>query len=61
MNIFGSLLFLHGHIASAELARQLASPSPAPPPSGTPGSAGRWPATSPIGRPAAAGQRPALP
>ncbi|MFL6957770.1 hypothetical protein ACJ7C5_08330 [Nocardiopsis yanglingensis] len=31
MNIFGSLLFLHGHVASAELARQLASP-PAPAP-----------------------------
>ena len=27
MNIFGSLLFLHGHVATAELARQLASPS----------------------------------
>ena len=27
MNIFGSLLFLHGHVANAELARQLASPS----------------------------------
>ncbi|MHC1668842.1 hypothetical protein ACODUO_06730 [Stenotrophomonas maltophilia] len=26
MNIFSSLLFLHGHIASAELARQLATP-----------------------------------
>ncbi|WP_303636946.1 hypothetical protein [Stenotrophomonas tuberculopleuritidis] len=31
MNIFSGLLFLHGHVASAELARQLASPSPAPP------------------------------
>lgn len=32
MNIFGGLLFLHGHVASAELARQLAGPStPAPP------------------------------
>ncbi len=31
MNIFGSLLFLHGHVSNAELARQLASPSPAPP------------------------------
>lgn len=31
MNIYGSLLFLHGHVANAELARQLASPStPAP-------------------------------
>ncbi|HGM5120867.1 hypothetical protein ROW33_02870 [Stenotrophomonas maltophilia] len=31
MNIFGDLLFLQGHVASAELARQLASPStPAP-------------------------------
>ncbi len=31
MNIFGGLLFLQGHVASAELARQLASPStPAP-------------------------------
>ncbi|HDS1511867.1 hypothetical protein I5U67_18400 [Stenotrophomonas maltophilia] len=27
MNIFSGLLFLHGHVASAELARQLASPS----------------------------------
>ncbi|WP_369039282.1 hypothetical protein [Stenotrophomonas maltophilia] len=31
MNIFSGLLFLHGHVASAELARQLAGPSPAPP------------------------------
>ncbi|WP_294996950.1 hypothetical protein [uncultured Stenotrophomonas sp.] len=31
MNIFGSLLFLHGHVASAELARQLAGPSTPPP------------------------------
>ncbi|WP_198994678.1 hypothetical protein [Stenotrophomonas maltophilia] len=31
MNIFGSLLFLHGHVANAELARQLASPSTASP------------------------------
>ncbi|SDK63379.1 hypothetical protein [Stenotrophomonas pavanii] len=31
MNIFGSLLFLHGHVTNAELARQLASPSAAPP------------------------------
>ncbi|WP_286070107.1 hypothetical protein [Stenotrophomonas sp. 57] len=65
MNLFSSLLFLHGHIASAELARQLASPSPtpspSPSPSGTAGSAGRWPATSPTRHPAAAGQRPALP
>ena len=31
MNIFSGLLFLHGHVASVELARQLASPStPAP-------------------------------
>jgi hypothetical protein len=30
MNIFGSLLFLQGHVASAELARQLASPSTGP-------------------------------
>lgn len=31
MNIYGSLLFLHGHVANAELARQLACPStPAP-------------------------------
>ncbi|HHA2861465.1 MULTISPECIES: hypothetical protein [Stenotrophomonas] len=31
MNIYSSLLFLHGHVANAELARQLASPSaPAP-------------------------------
>lgn len=29
MSIFGSLLFLHGHVANAELARQLASPSTA--------------------------------
>ncbi len=43
MNIFSGLLFLHGHVASAELARQLASPSPTPPPSTAPGSAGRWP------------------
>ncbi|TFZ42892.1 hypothetical protein E5C33_19335 [Stenotrophomonas maltophilia] len=57
MNIFGGLLFLHGHVASAELARQLASPSPTP--SSPPGSAGRWPTTSPTGQPAAAGQRPA--
>ncbi|HDS1654117.1 TPA: hypothetical protein QEL76_002051 [Stenotrophomonas maltophilia] len=60
MNIYGSLLFLHGHVASTELARQLACPSPTPPASGTPGSAGRWPATSPTGHPATAGQRPAL-
>ncbi|MHC1653420.1 hypothetical protein ACODUL_09055 [Stenotrophomonas maltophilia] len=60
MNIFSSLLFLHGHVASAELARQLASPSPTPPPSGAAGSAGRWPATSPTAHAAAAGQRPAL-
>ncbi|MFL4597681.1 hypothetical protein ACJ6WI_10430 [Stenotrophomonas maltophilia] len=59
MNIFSSLLFLHGHVASAELARQLASP--VPPPSSTPGSAGRWPATSPTGQPAAAGRCPARP
>ncbi|HDS1596581.1 MULTISPECIES: hypothetical protein [Stenotrophomonas] len=31
MNIFGSLLFLHGHVANAELARELASPSTASP------------------------------
>ncbi|HDS1137131.1 TPA: hypothetical protein QDZ75_001140 [Stenotrophomonas maltophilia] len=51
MNIFGSLLFLHGHVASAELARQLASPVPprcAPQPAAPvqrppSGSAGRWP------------------
>ncbi|WP_295555898.1 hypothetical protein [uncultured Stenotrophomonas sp.] len=61
MNIFGGLLFLQGHVASTELARQLASPSPTPPPSGTPGSGGRWPATSPTGQPAAAAQRPARP
>ncbi len=31
MNIFSGLLFLQGHVASAELARQLASAStPAP-------------------------------
>jgi hypothetical protein len=30
MNIFGGLLFLQGHVASAELARQLASPSTCP-------------------------------
>ncbi|CAH0066434.1 hypothetical protein I5W21_05010 [Stenotrophomonas maltophilia] len=31
MNIFGGLLFLQGHVASTELARQLASPTtPAP-------------------------------
>ncbi len=60
MNIFSGLLFLHGHLASAELARQLASPSP-PPPSTAPGSAGRWPATSSTGKPAAASQRPAHP
>ncbi|WP_338795171.1 hypothetical protein [Stenotrophomonas maltophilia] len=57
MNIFGGLLFLQGHVASAELARQLASPSPPPPPSSTPGSAGRWPATSPTVHPTTAGQR----
>ncbi|HDS1631860.1 MULTISPECIES: hypothetical protein [Stenotrophomonas] len=61
MNIFSGLLFLHGHVASVELARQLASPSPTPPPSTAPGSAGRWPATSPTGKPAAASQRPAHP
>ena len=61
MNIFSGLLFLHGHVASAELARQLASPSPPPPPSTAPGSAGRWPATSSTGKPAAASQRPAPP
>ena len=27
MNIYGSLLFLQGHVANAELARQLACPS----------------------------------
>lgn len=27
MNIYGSLLFLQGHMANAELARQLACPS----------------------------------
>ena len=27
MNIYGSLLFLQGHVANAELARQLARPS----------------------------------
>ncbi|GHH55942.1 MULTISPECIES: hypothetical protein [Gammaproteobacteria] len=27
MGIFSGLLFMHGHIASAELARQLAEPS----------------------------------
>ncbi|WP_231236904.1 hypothetical protein, partial [Escherichia coli] len=51
MNIFGSLLFLHGHVSSAELARQLASPVPprcAPQPAAPvqrppSGSAGRWP------------------
>ncbi len=59
MNIFSGLLFLHGHVASTELARQLASPSP--PPSTIPGSAGRWPATSTTGKPAAASQRPAHP
>ena len=59
MNIFSGLLFLHGHVASTELARQLASP--APPPSTIPGSAGRWPATSSTGKPAAASQRPAHP
>ncbi|QBL42460.1 hypothetical protein MG068_18815 [Stenotrophomonas sp. ASS1] len=59
MNIFSGLLFLHGHVASAELARQLASPSPTP--STAPGSAGRWPATSSTGKPAAASQRPAHP
>ena len=26
MNIYEGLLFLHGHVASAELARQLAEP-----------------------------------
>lgn len=61
MNIFGGLLFLHGHVASAELARQLASPSPTPSPSGTRGSADRWAAISPAKHPAAAGQRPARP
>ena len=61
MNIFSGLLFLHGHVASAELARQLASPSPSPPPSTAPGSAGRWPATSSTGKPAAASQGPAHP
>ncbi|HDS1532724.1 TPA: hypothetical protein QEK88_002604 [Stenotrophomonas maltophilia] len=61
MNIFGGLLFLQGHVASAELARQLASPSPTPPPGSIPGGAGRWPATSPTGKPAAAGQHPARP
>ncbi len=59
MNIFSSLLFLHGHVANAELARRLASP--VPPPSSTHGSAGRWPATSPTGQPAAAGRCPARP
>ncbi|WP_164136126.1 hypothetical protein [Stenotrophomonas maltophilia] len=61
MNIYSSLLFLHGHVASAELARQLASPSQTPPPSGSPGSAGRWPATPECRGHKAAGQRPALP
>ncbi|EPJ6838187.1 hypothetical protein E4417_06380 [Stenotrophomonas maltophilia] len=59
MNIYGSLLFLHGHVANAELARQLASP--VPPPGSTPGSASRWRATSPAGQPAAAGRWPARP
>ena len=59
MNIFSGLLFLHGHVTNAELARQLACPPP--PPSTTPGSAGRWPATSSTGKPAAASQRPAHP
>lgn len=60
MNIFGSLLFLQGHIASAELARQLAA-LPATPATCTPGSAGRRPATSECRDHKAAGQRPALP
>ncbi len=69
MNIFSGLLFLHGHVASTELARQLASPSPPPSTIYPPGvarrirngSAGRWPATSSTGKPAAASQRPAHP
>ncbi|MBH1431347.1 hypothetical protein I5U42_08540 [Stenotrophomonas maltophilia] len=60
MNIFGSLLFLHGHVASAELARQLASPAAAPA-TCIPDSAGRQPATSECRGHKAAGQRPALP
>ena len=37
MNIFGSLLFLHGHVTNAALARQLASPPPrASPPDAQP-------------------------
>ncbi|MGF6417429.1 hypothetical protein ABH900_000896 [Stenotrophomonas sp. AN71] len=62
MNIFGSLLFLQGHIASAELARQLAAPPvPAPPPSSTSGSAGRWPAAAECPVHEVASQRPAHP
>ncbi|MCO7461993.1 MULTISPECIES: hypothetical protein [Stenotrophomonas] len=63
MNIFSSLLFLHGHVTNAELARQLASPSPSPspPPSSTPGSAGRWPAAARCPVTEVAGQRQALP
>jgi len=59
MNIYGSLLFLHGHVANAELARQLACP--VPPPGSTPDGAGRRPATSPTGQPDGAGRWPARP
>ena len=59
MNIFSGLLFLHGHVASAELARQL--PPRAPPPPPPPFRPGRGPPTPPTGQPAAAGRCPARP
>ena len=59
MNIFSSLLFLHGHGPTPERPRGLARP--APPPCSTPAGAGGGPATSPTGQPAAAGRCPARP
>ncbi|MNM73268.1 hypothetical protein D3C81_849880 [compost metagenome] len=37
MSIFNDLLFLHGHIANVELARQLAGAKVAPPEAASPG------------------------
>ena len=53
MNIFSGLLFLHGHVTNAALARQLASPSPTPTP----------PPAAPLVVPAAGRQprRPGIP
>lgn len=40
MSIFNDLLFLHGHIANVELARQLAGAKVAPPEAASPGQRG---------------------